>query len=363
MVKVSEELKRAMRARLTVPPADLLSTGSTLLNLALSNNWRGGFAKGKYFLVVGDSESGKTWLTMQTLAEATRNIRFKDYRLIYDDVEHGALMDLEHYFGKTLAKRVEPPYVDEHNKPVYSEWIEDFYFGLDDAFAEEEPFIWVEDSIDALNSEADDKKFYERKAARAKGKKASGDFGDGKAKVNSRNMRRVARMLRDSGSILLVINQERDNPNAGLFESNRTHSGGRALKFYGGAQIWMNRSKRTIKRKVMGKDRVVGHYTKIRVVKNRLTGRARSIELPIINEYGMDDLGSCVDWLVDEGHWSKNTSGVVDTGDDFEGKYQRASLLRKIEEEELEVELRSLVGQIWNRIDEACVDERKPRYR
>ena len=73
---------------------DLLSTGSTLLNLACSENPFGGFLKGKYYLLVGDSDSGKTFLSMSCFAEAMIQKPFKNYRLIYDYVEDGMLMHM-----------------------------------------------------------------------------------------------------------------------------------------------------------------------------------------------------------------------------------------------------------------------------
>src|SRR6266568_200674 len=86
-----------------------LSSGSTLLNLACTGYPDLGFLKGGYYYLVGDSISGKTWLSMSCFAEACRNKAFHNYRLVFDDVEGGALMDVEHYFGREVALRMEPP--------------------------------------------------------------------------------------------------------------------------------------------------------------------------------------------------------------------------------------------------------------
>lgn len=58
--KEAEEMEKAIALKKsTIPDADFVSTGSTQLNLALTNRTKCGFPKGKYVLLVGDSESGK----------------------------------------------------------------------------------------------------------------------------------------------------------------------------------------------------------------------------------------------------------------------------------------------------------------
>jgi hypothetical protein len=88
--------------------------------LSCSGNAKGGFAKGKYHFIVGDSASGKTWLSLTCLAEAAMNPEFENYRFIYDNVEDGALMDIERFFGSKVAERIESPAIDEDGLPDYS---------------------------------------------------------------------------------------------------------------------------------------------------------------------------------------------------------------------------------------------------
>jgi len=76
-----------------------------LLNLACTGNPNGGFFKGHYFQIVGDSTSGKTFLSLTCLAEANINKHFEDYRFIFDDGEGGALMDLTKFFGAGVADK------------------------------------------------------------------------------------------------------------------------------------------------------------------------------------------------------------------------------------------------------------------
>ena len=363
-VKKIEAGLRKKSADKKVKVEELLSTGSTLLNLACTSNWKGGLAKGKYFFFVGDSASGKTFLTLTCLAEASINPAFDKYRFIYDDVEGGALMDFEKYFGKRVVERLEPPQVDKERAPIYSRTIEEFYFNLDDALTGEEPCIYILDSMDGLSSEPELDKFQERKIAARKNKDVAGSYGDGKAKTNSMGIRTSLSKLRDTGSILIVVNQTRDNVGAGVFESKKTRSGGHALTFYATIEIWSSVGSR-IKKTVRGIERTIGVNCRVRVKKNRITGRERTVDLPIYYHIGIDDIGSCVDYLVREKQWSKSKGkSLIDTGDDLglDQPVSRRELIKRIESEGLEQEVRSLVAEVWAEVESACEENRKPRY-
>lgn len=338
---------------------DYLSTGSTLLNLACTGFPERGFIKGRYYFIVGDSTSGKTWLSLTCLAEATLNRNFDGYRFLFDNAEDGALMDIERFFGKKVAQRIEPPRWNKYTGGTFSQTIEDFYYNVDDAIKKGCPFIYILDSMDSLSSEAEVEKFDANKKASRAGKDTKGSYGDGKAKVNSSMLRRViGERLRKSGSILIVINQTRAKINAMPFESPKTYSGGYALKFYATLQL-LSSVAGQIKKSVKGKQRQMGVNCKIHVKKSRITGRGRTVTIPIYHSFGIDDVGSCVDYLLDEKHWVK--------GDEIKAKGlgikgSRNKLIRIIEHKGLEKDLHELVADVWNQIEEACVIKRKRRY-
>lgn len=349
--RIKEALLQPRVLRKSLQKSDFLSTGSTLLNLALTEKHYGGFIKGTYVLFVGDTDSGKTFICMTCLAEASINPAFDDYRFVLINKERGMLMDVEHFFGPRVAERLELKYCEN---------LEDAYFEFDDMFQEGKPFICVVDSIDALSSEYEGKKFEQRKTAARKGTEAKGDFGDGKAKIHSRNIRRILTGLEKSGSIIVFINQSRDNPNAGMFESSKTHSGGRAISFYATMKMWSS-VVGSIPRTYKGKKRKIGIKTRIKVNRTRMTGKHREVEIPIYPSVGIDDIGSCVDYLVSEDHWTKSKSGVITAPDiDFEG--QREKLIEHIEENDLEFDVHETVADVWKDIEAACQVKRKSRY-
>ncbi len=362
--KSTEKLRDMMSAKrksgwVIEPPnlADMLGSGSTLLNLACTDTAFGCFVKGCYYIFVGDSSSGKTFLSLTCFAEAMLNKAFKDYRLIFDDVEGGAMMNFAKFFGERVAKRVEHP---SKNGP--SRTVEDFYDNIDNALIEADagrPFIYVLDSQDALDSEYAEEKFNENKKARAKGNDTKGSFGDGKAKKHSENLRRVVGKLKQTGSILILISQTRDNIEMFSFEK-KTRSGGRALKFYTALEIWSSVMGK-IKKQVAPKKYVkIGIESKLEVKKNRITGKDRIVEMNIFNSYGIDDIGACIDYLIENEHWKK-VKGVV-TADEFDFAGTRDQLVRHIEKDEGERELRVLVESVWNGIEKELQPKRKKRY-
>jgi len=358
-----EEVKKVAKEGLGTLEEEfhVLSTGSTLLNLACSNNPFGGFIAGKYYFLVGDSFSGKTFLAMSCLAEACQNPTFDNYRLIYDDVEGGNIMDIERLFGEKVADRLEPPGKLDDGTPVYSETIQDFYWNLDDAVQGEVPVIYVLDSQDGLSSESEQEKFQEAKTASRAGKTIAGSYGDGKAKINASGIRQKLGDLRRTGSILIITNQTRDNLGFGF--EKKTRSGGHALKFYATVEMWTS-VKGKITKTVKTKKRDKGIMAKIQVKKNRITGISYVLEIPILNDYGIDDISSCIQYLIEEGHWEQKKEGKRIMAPEFsDSLLSERKLIGEIEKTKNGYKkLQRLVGKVWNEILKATETERKPRY-
>ncbi len=355
--KIKKELmKKTPIHKLT--EQDFLSTGSTLLNLCCTGNPFHGFAKGGYYLFAGDSASGKTFACLTCLAEASINPNFDNYRFIYDNSENGAFMNIEHFFGKRVLERMEPPSMDRKSRlPVFSSTVEEFYYHIDDAYREGKPFIYILDSMDSLASEAEIEKFSEQKEAHRKGRTISGSYNVNKAKENSANLRKVISILRKTGSILIIISQTRQNLGFGF--KKKTRSGGDSLKFYANIEMWSS-IREKIKKTIKGKTKQIGIQCQIQIEKNRFSGKERNCIIPIYHSYGIDDIGSCVDYLIQEGHWKKNKNSIVAT--EFNMQETRDKLIKRIEKKGAEKELRSLVGQVWNYIEDQCKLNRKKRY-
>lgn len=336
-----------------------LSSGSTMVNLACTDDYRGAFPKGKYTFFVGDSTSGKTFLSMSCFAEANSSPEFKDYELIYDNVEDGCDMDLEGLFGKGVADRIQAPAKDGS----MSFTIEEFYYNLDDcikhAKKNKTSFIYILDSMDGLSSESEGDKFEDQKKAHEKGNVTAGSYGDGKAKKNAAGIRRAMKGLRDTDSILIIVSQTRDNIGFGF--EKKTRSGGHALKFYAHHEIWTSLGGR-ISKTVKGKKRNIGIKAIIKIKKNRSTGGLHEVRAEIYPSYGIDDIGSCIDYLVEEGWWSKVGKSNIATGDEIDFEGSREKLIQHIEDNDLVQALRETTGACWLHIKEASSLKRKKRY-
>jgi RecA/RadA recombinase len=328
-----------------------LNTGCSLLNLAISDRVEGGFPIGRYTLLNGDSASGKTFLTMTSSAEAMRRPDWEEWDLFYNGTEGGMSMDVRRLFGKRVSKRL---------KQLQSESLEEFYYDVDDRIQHSKetgrPFLYVLDSMDGIDAEDDQEKFEKRKKAHRSGKEETGSYGMAKAKLNSTSIRRVQAGLLKTGSILIVICQSRDSPGAMGYGPKRTRAGGRALKFYADVEIWSSRIGE-LTRKVRGKTRKIGAKLKLQVSKNRITGKLHEVETAVYPSYGIDDVGTCIDWLVSEG-WFKKSKGAITTDNGL--KKQRDQLVSFYEESPKG--LMMALQECWSSIEQAKNLERRSRY-
>lgn len=336
---------------------DLLSSGYTPLDVHASGRIEGGYGKGLYIFIVGDSSSGKTWLSQTCLAEASIRENFEDYEFYYDNIERGMLINTRKFFGDAVANRLRPPKRDKEGNAAYSETIQDLYYTLDTLLKKGKRFIYIVDSMDGLDTDEDVKKFDEMKDAHEKGKKTTGSYGMSKAKANSVGMKRIIPRLEKSGSILIVISQTRDNIGFG-FET-KTRSGGKSLKFYAHLELWTSVIKK-LKKTVLGKPRHVGNLVQVDIKKNRLNGWEGKLTMPFYKGLGIDNTGGCVDYLVEEKHWKKGNGGIKAV--EFDVVLEREKLIRHIESNDLERKLKLLVKKTYHEIQEACIPKRKKRY-
>lgn len=325
-----------------------LSTGSTLINLCCTEAADKGFSTGHYYLLVGESGAGKTWMALTCLAEAALDPKFKDYRLVFNCPEDGALMDLREYFGP-LERRIET---------IVSPDLEGFYFDLDDRLKEGKPLIYVLDSMDALQPQEDMEYFEKAKKAYKTGEEGPGSYKTAKARSNSDNLRKVISNLKKTGSILIVIAQAKDKIQSFGFDKT-TRSGGRALKFYATCELWFSITE-SITKTVKYKNEKIGEWLKIQVKKNRQTGVATSVDIPFLVGYGTDDTGACVEFLCERHHWKSKETTVTAPEFDFDGKKEH--LIQKIEEEGRTKELHSITESVWKDIRRACEPQRRNKY-
>lgn len=339
-------------------PSDLVSTGSTLLDCAISNSSAGGILPGEIIVAVGASSAGKTSWYMQALAEICNDPRFDEYDIYGDDSEGGNLFDRSKIWGKKLADRLKPPRKKD-GKPIYSETIEDMVDVLDDLCNKDRPFVFVEDSVDALLTRNEQETYLAQKKARRKGGKEPGSYGTDKPKRLRAALRMIRHKIRRIKAIIILVFQEQAKIGYGSNAESWSYSGGTAPKFFANLEMRFQTRKTHIK-DVGGVKMDQGIQTRIKITKNRLTGRKRTIEIPFYYESGFDDIGSCVDWLVAIKYWKKK-GGKIDAHD-LDLLAKKGSLVNQIEDGNMEQDLKMIVEEVWQAMEKKHAIKRKKRY-
>jgi hypothetical protein len=294
---------------------------------------------------------------MTALAAACADTEFADHEKILDDAEHADSFDRKKLFG-SASRQIGPPKLDEDGEAENSTLVEDMESNIYKRIKDKQKFIYCLDSMDSLSCKADEKVATERIKAHEEGKEAKGTYGMGKAKLIGQFLRKAVKGIRKSDSLLLVISQTRDNINPMSFVK-QTRSGGRALKFYSALEMWMAEAGK-ISKTVAGEPMEIGVKVRIKIKKNKVNGKRRVIDLEIFYDYGVDDIGSCVDFLVKYKAWAKVKNSIV--VDDWGYKGVRERLISFIEDQDLEEDLRDLVQETWDAREDAISMKRKPRF-
>jgi len=324
------KLQKSKRKKKSNEKVDYITTGSILLNLILSQKgFDGGWKMGRIVNIVGDKSTGKTGLVLETIANYVKKGVGK---VIYDEPESAFDFDLSVY------KLTEKDIVWKT-----SDTVEDWYDSVSKELENGENKLYVLDSMDALSDLGEIKRDIR-----------DGSYGT-KAKVVGELLRRLVRKIKEKNMLLMVVSQVRDNIGVQFGEKHK-RSGGKALDFYASQVLWL-----AVKEKIKKKGRVVGVNIVAKVKKNKVAPPFREASFPFYFDYGIDDIGSLVDYLIAEGVWKKEGKVVKSS---FEGlkPMQRDSLIRYIEDKGKEKEVRELVINHWFKIEEELSSDRKSKW-
>lgn len=349
--------------RKVIDPNLLIPSGSTIFNLSCSDRIEGAYQLGKYSNLIGDSESGKSFLAWTMLAECANDSRFDKYKLIYRDNENAGEFDIPFLFGEIANERIEN---DEDSVP---ETVEQMADEINDLLDAKVPFIYIADSLDSLTSDAEIEGENENRKKRAKGQKADGSYGMDKQKFLSKFFRTNKKKLKKANSAVIIISQTRDNIGFGAMFAPKTRSGGKALKFYCTHETWVS----SVRQDKGGGKRRIATDICIKITKNKLTGRKGEALYTNIQDYGIDDIGSCIDFMLSEGSWTgnkvrMNVDGfldipkVVTVKGKKTGGIKYKELIKKIEKENLHDELKQAVQIAYNEILANLMPDRKRKY-
>jgi len=357
-----KEIEKSSEKKISKSKEVYINTGTSMLNLACSDCANKGFLMGTMVNIIGDSSAGKTFLALTILAEFVHNSDFDDYELVYDDAEHRNSFNVSKLFGKKFNSRVVPAFgYDDDNQPINSETLEDFQDSIYDRLDSGKKCVYILDSMDSLDSEDDIDKYEDQMKSRQKKRKGlksatvAGSYGMKKAKSNSETLRRICGKISKTNSLLIIISQTRQNIGIGFAE--KTRSGGTALKFYASLEIWLAVVEKIKKLKMQ-----IGVYTRARIKKNSITGKIRDVDFPIYYDYGVDDVKSCIDYLISTGVFVKPKGKSVINAEPLGVEFTIEKLIRYIEENNLENKLKKICQDTWLDVEDSLKTNRKKRY-
>jgi len=241
-----------------------ISTGSIAIDNALGI---GGIPQGRVVEVYGPESSGKTTLTLQTIAEAQK----AGMVCAFIDAEHA----LDPVYAKNLGVDTDNLIISQPNS---GEEALDIVEGLLNSGAVS---LIVIDSVSALVPKVE----------------LEGDMGQShvgiQARLMSQALRKLTPSLQKNNTTLFFINQIRMKIGMMGYGSPETTSGGNALKFFASVRIDIRRIG-----KITHKDDEIGNRTKAKIVKNKVAPPFKQVEFDIIFGKGIDKLREVVDYGV-----------------------------------------------------------------
>lgn len=342
--RVVEQIKETSMKPVSKKMQKWDSTGITLLDLIMG----GGLPWGRIINVVGDTSTGKTYLTIEALAHLYLKVYGKKLKWNYDDAEGGFSFDTNSMYGFNVLKK--------DQKSSFT--VEEMGVRLRQLMEKLKPgqrLIYITDSLDGLPS-ADERK---RDDKRYKTIKSGKDFDEGsyqlrKQKFMSEFFRLRAGEIRKTDVILIIISQVREKIGV-MFGEKLSRNGGKALDFYASHCLWL-----AVVEKIYKKERVIGVTIKARLKKAKISKPFREAYLDIIFDYGMDNIRSNIMYLYDlrtEKGKSRITAKTTVKWNKKEFTVEK--LIRYIEKNNLEDELNQKVIDKWEAIEDSISSKRR----
>ena len=250
-----------------------ISTGSTMLDLAISNRPNGGLPVGRIIEITGLEASGKSLLAAHALADTQK----KGGLAVYIDTENATSREFLEAIGVNLKDMLYVPL----------ETIEDIFDAMDSIVesvrkaSRSRIVTIVVDSVAGASTKQEMAADYDKDG-----------WATSKAIILSKAMRKITNFVGRERICLIFTNQLRTRLGV-TFGDQWTTSGGKAIAFHSSVRLRL-KSVGQIKLKVEGRDEILGITTRAQVVKNRMGPPLRSVDYDIYFDSGIDDYGS---WL------------------------------------------------------------------
>jgi len=311
---------------------DFISTGSTILDLAISNRPNGGVAVGKITELNGLEGSGKSLIGSHLLASTQK----KDGVAVYIDTESAVSQEFLRAIGVDTSKMV---YVHLETVEEIFDTIETIVTKIRESNKDKLVTILV-DSLAAASTKVEMDADFDKDG-----------WATSKAIVISKAMRKITQMIARQKVALVFTNQLRQKLGV-MFGDPWTTSGGKALPFHSSTRV---RFKNTGQIKD-GSKNTIGIKIKGQVIKNRLGPPMRTAEFPLYFDTGIADYDSWLTVMKEHkivkqgGSWYTLQHIDTDTGEVLdEYKFQSKEF------EKLMDDTPELKQYCYERICEACI--------
>jgi len=317
-----------------------LSTGCTILDLAIAGTLPGGFPVGRISHIYGPESASKSVLAMEPLGSAQRQggiAWYIDAEGTFD--EQRALLygidveKLEYISSMNLSDDLTIEYLFDDLLPGMEERAE----------KAGGPCAVSIDSLSAIPSQTESDEGI-----------GEATYGTSRAKMLSKGFRKHIWTLSKTGLTMLFVDQVRQNVGVS-FGKKYVFSGGEALKFYASVRVLLS-----VVTKIKNKDgKTIGVEIGFSVDKNKIAPPFREGHFLLLFDYGIDDIATNIKWL------RENDPEMPSKGwYEFNGKRFRSmpDFVAYIEDNDLEEELIKRVHHVWNDIYSSGT-ERKPRKR
>ena len=287
---------------------EFISTGSSILDLAISNRPDGGVAVGRITEINGLESSGKSLIGTHILAETQK----KGGVAVYIDTETSVSREWLETIGVDVQNLL---YLHVETVEDIFQCIENIVTKIRESDKDRLVTILV-DSLAGASTKVEMEADFEKDG-----------WATSKAIIVSKAMRKITQMIGRERIALVFTNQLRQKLGV-MFGDPWTTSGGKALPFHSSTRIRlknMGQIKDTAKN-------VLGMKCRAQIIKNRLGPPLRHADFNLYFESGIDDMGSWLTVLKD--HKLLKIAGAWYTLN-FEGKdikFQSKDFEKKLEE-------------------------------
>ena len=288
---------------------DFISTGSSMLDLAIANKPNGGIAVGRITEINGLESSGKSLLGAHILAETQK----KNGVAVYIDTETSVSQEFMEVIGIDMSKML---YLHLETVEDIFEAIEEIVIKVRESDKDRLVTIMV-DSLAGASTKVEMEADFNKDG-----------WATAKAIIISKAMRKITQMIGREKIALIFTNQLRQKLGV-MFGDPWTTSVGKALPFHASTRI---RLKNMGQIKVGAKNDVIGMKCRAQIIKNRLGPPLRHADFNLYFDSGIDDMGSWLTVLKD--HKLLKIAGAWYTleykGEDI--KFQSKDFEKKLEE-------------------------------